>query len=216
MPLAKSLAEWLGNDYAVSRASDGAHALKILATDSFDLLILDLGLPDMSGQDLCHQVRLNGTKVPILVLTASSEVSMKVTLLDIGADDYLIKPFYVGELKARLRALLRRDKADNTASDTIRVGDLVLNRSRRQVDRGDLPINLRRKEFEILEYLMQNHGTVVTRSMIINNIWDDTADHWNNTVDVHIKYLRDKVDRPFKQKLIKTVYGVGYMIDNGQ
>jgi two-component system OmpR family response regulator len=134
-------------------------------------------------------------------------------MLDIGADDYLHKPFYVGELQARIRALLRRSNSI-VSGPVIRVGDLSLDTARREVARAGQSIELRRKEFDILEYMMHNRGTVVTRTMIINNNWEAGADRWNNTVDVHIKYLRDKIDRPFDKKLIKTAYGVGYMIDD--
>jgi len=212
-PLAKSLKSWLSKHYEVRLVTTGQQAITELAKHEYDLILLDLGLPDMPGQEVCHQVRLKGIKTPILVLTATDEVSMKVALLDVGADDYLLKPFYVGELQARLRALLRRGKSPATA-DILKVGDLTLDSSRRQVERVGQSIVLRRKEFDILEYLMRNRGTVVTRAMIINNNWDAGADRWNNTVDVHIKYLRDRIDRPFKTHLIKTAYGVGYMIDD--
>ncbi len=211
-PLAKSLQNWLSKHYEVTLVTTGHKAIKALTTRDYDVVLLDLGLPDMSGQEVCNEVRHKGIKTPILVLTATDEVSMKVNMLDIGADDYLLKPFYVGELKARLRALLRR--GNSTTANILKVGDLVLDPDRRQVRRGETFIELRRKEFDILEYLMQNRGTVVTRAMIINNSWDPGADRWNNTVDVHIKYLRDKIDRPFPHKLIKTAYGVGYMIDD--
>lgn len=211
-PLAKSLKSWLGSHYEVTHVTTGRQAIKELTTSTYDAVLLDLGLPDMNGRDVCHEVRLKGIKTPILVLTATDEVGTKVTLLDVGADDYLLKPFFVGELKARLRALLRR--GGSSVPNTLYVGDLVLDPDKRQVRRGKTPIDLRRKEFDILEYLMQNRGTVVTRAMIINNSWEPGADRWNNTVDVHIKYLRDKIDRPFEHKLIKTAYGVGYMIDD--
>ncbi len=213
-PLAASLQNWLSKQHQVSVVSTGQEALSHLKEDEYDLIILDLGLPDMSGQDVCTELRLNGVKTPLLILTATDEVNMKVTLLDLGADDYLLKPFYIGELQARLRALLRRSKNPSEATSVLTVGDLVLDPARRQVTRGDKVIRLRRKEFDILEYLMHNRGTVVTRAMIINNAWDAGSDRWNNTVDVHVKYLRDKVDKPFKRKLIKTAYGVGYMIDD--
>ncbi|MEO8785045.1 MAG: response regulator transcription factor, partial [Candidatus Saccharimonadales bacterium] len=161
------------------------------------------------------QIRSNGIKTPILVLTGSDDVNTKVAMLDIGADDYLLKPFYIGELQARLRALRRRSNVTKTRpSDVLTIGDLRLDSARRLVEREGQQIKLRRKEFDILEYLMINSGTVVTRAMIISTIWDSQVERWNNTVDVHIKYLRDKIDRPFKQKLIKTAYGVGYMIDD--
>ena len=212
-PLAKSLQGWLSKHYTVSLVATGQQAITELTINRYDLILLDLGLPDISGQEVCNQIRLKDINTPILVLTATDVVSTKVNMLDLGADDYLLKPFYIGELHARIRALLRRSNAP-AQSNIIRVADLVLDSSRRQVERGGKIIDLRRKEFDILEYLMRNRGTVVTRAMIINNSWEPGADRWNNTVDVHIKYLRDKIDRPFDHKLIKTAYGVGYMIDD--
>lgn len=210
--LAERLKSWLGKHHEVQVVGSGTQALNLLTTQGFDAVVLDLGLPDMPGQDVCSQIRDKGIKTPILILTANSEVRSKVDLFDLGADDYLLKPFYVGELQARLRALLRRSEA-NRGSEILQVGDLVLDAGRRQVERAGKSIELRRKEFDILEYLMRNRGTVVTRAMIISNSWE-SGERWNNTVDVHIKHLRDKIDRPFKQKLIKTAYGVGYMIDD--
>lgn len=211
--LAKSLQDLLTKHYEVLVVTTGRQAITEATHHRYDLIVLDLGLPDMTGQDVCQEVRGKGIKTPILVLTATDQVKSRVNLLDVGADDYLLKPFYVGELQARLRALLRRGHSPTKAS-VIRVDDLILDSSKRYVERAGQVIELRRKEFDILEYLMQNRGTVVTRTMIINNSWEPGADRWNNTVDVHIKYIRDKVDRPFKHKLIKTAYGVGYMIDD--
>jgi len=213
-PLAKSLRGWLGKQYQVSVAVTGQEALDLLEQEEFTAIILDLGLPDMPGQDVCSEIRSRDIKAPVLVLTANDEVNAKVNLLDLGADDYLLKPFYIGELQARLRALLRRSTDSSNVSNVLKVGDLSLDLARRQVERSGETLQLRRKEFDILEYLMHNRGTVVTRSMIINNAWEAGSDRWNNTVDVHMKYLRDKVDKPFKTKLIKTAYGVGYMIDD--
>lgn len=211
--LATSLKTWLEKQYEVCLVTTGHQAITELTKNNYDLVLLDLGLPDMPGQDVCNHVRNLGVKTPIMVLTAINEVGTKVDLLDMGADDYLPKPFYIGELKARLRVLLRRGSS-SVASNILKVGDLALDVAKREVSRGGTPILLRRKEFDILEYLMRNRGTVVTRTMIINNSWEAGADRWNNTVDVHIKYLRDKVDKPFPHKLIKTAYGVGYMIDD--
>lgn len=215
-PLAKSLKGWLAKQYQVSVVSNGQAALDMLEQDDFEMIVLDLGLPDMPGEHVCAEIRNRDIVTPILVLTANDEVNSKVSLLDLGADDYLLKPFYIGELQARLRALQRRgSNKHSTATNVLTVGDLSLDLARRQVQRDGEVLHLRRKEFDILEYLMHNRGTVVTRSMILNNAWDAGTDRWNNTVDVHVKYLRDKVDKPFKTKLIKTAYGVGYMIDDG-
>jgi DNA-binding response OmpR family regulator len=211
--LAKSLQTWLSKHYEVSLATTGHQAIKMIGKNQYQLILLDLGLPDITGQEVCQQTRDKGIRTPVLVLTATDVVSTKVKMLDIGADDYLHKPFYVGELQARIRALLRRSNSI-VSGPVIRVGDLSLDTARREVARAGQSIELRRKEFDILEYMMHNRGTVVTRTMIINNNWEAGADRWNNTVDVHIKYLRDKIDRPFDKKLIKTAYGVGYMIDD--
>lgn len=214
-PLARSLRGWLSRQYDITIAFSGHSGIGLLARESYDVIILDLGLPDLPGQEVCAQIRSSGIKTPVLVLTGSDDVNTKVAMLDIGSDDYLLKPFYIGELQARLRALLRRSTTTKTRpSDVLTVGSLRLDAARRTVEREGHQIALRRKEFDILEYLMINSGMVVTRAMIISTIWDSQVERWNNTVDVHIKYLRDKVDRPFQQKLIKTAYGVGYMIDD--
>lgn len=215
-PLARSLRGWLSRQYEITVAFSGHTGISRLAKETFDLIILDLNLPDLPGQEVCDQIRAAGIKTPVMILTASEDINSKVTLLDLGADDYLLKPFYIGELQARLRALLRRSVNVPAAksTDILQLADLRVDTARRQVERQGQKITLRRKEFDILEYLMVNRGIVVTRAMIIGAIWDSTADRWNNTVDVHVKYLRDKVDRPFKQKLIRTAYGVGYMIDD--
>jgi two-component system OmpR family response regulator len=134
-------------------------------------------------------------------------------LLQSGADDYVTKPFDIKELQARLLALLRRGHLDPKAPYLLQVDSLILDPLKRHVERGGRRIVLRRKEFDILEYLLRNRGRVVTRTMIMDNVWDANSDSWNNTIDVHIKSLRDKVDRPFKRQLISTAYGVGYTIN---
>lgn len=138
---------------------------------------------------------------------------MTVKLLNSGADDYITKPFNGEALKARVAALLRRGQ-EMREEKIITVCDMTINVTRREVQRGGVIIPLRRKEFDILEYLVSNHGRVLTRTMIIDHVWEAGTESWNNTVDVHIKYLRDKIDRPFEKPLIKTAYGVGYMIDD--
>jgi two-component system OmpR family response regulator len=170
-------------------------------------------LPDMAGYDICKDIRSSGSEVPILILTGNKDLGSRVGMLNAGADDYLVKPFSVAELRARLNALLRRAPA-KFGPDMLAVQDLVLDPNRREVERGGKRITLRRKEFDILEYLVRNKGRAVTRSMIFDHVWESTSEKWSNTVDVHIKYLRDKIDRPFAVPLIKTAYGVGYMIDD--
>src|SRR5262249_38783942 len=153
-----------------------------------------------------------GVHTPILVLTGIDDLNSRVALLNAGADDYVTKPFSIAELKARLGAILRR-APNSYNSSVLSVQDLTIDSERRPVERRGVVIALRRKEFDILEYLVRNSGRPVTRAMILDHVWDGTKDAWNNTVDVHIKHLRDKVDRPFDAPLIKTAYGIGYMID---
>lgn len=199
--------------YKVDTASTGSSGLRKLALHTYDAIILDLSLPDISGLRICEQLRSNGNDAPILVLSGATEVFRKVTLLDSGANDYLTKPFSIEELKARLRVLLRQSKQQTNTRHRLVVGDLTLDTLKHTIHRGRHMIQLRRKEFAILECLMQNAGMVVSRDTLTNFAWDEVNDSLTNTVDVHIKYLRDKIDRPFKTPLIKTVHGFGYKID---
>lgn len=211
--LADGLKKQLGKSFVVDAVRTGEEGLQRALSGGQDIIILDLSLPDKNGYDICRAIRLAQVGTPILILTGASDVTSRVTLLNAGADDYLTKPFSVAELRARLGALLRRPAA-TFSTDVFTVGDLTVDPYRRRVERGGMSIALRRKEFDILEYLIRNRGRPVTRSMILDHAWDGTKDAWNNTVDVHIKHLRDKIDRPFKTPLIKTAYGIGYMIDD--
>lgn len=198
--------------YKIDTASTVSGALKKVTEFVYDAIILDLNLTDGSGLKVCERVRASGNMTPILVLSGDYGIDEKVTLLDSGANDYLTKPFDINELKARLRVLLREPKAASSYHRLV-VGDLVLDRVKHEVQRAGKPIRLRRKEFALLECLMQNSGIALTRSTLSNYAWDDTESSLTNTVDVHIKYLRDKIDRPFAAPLIKTVHGLGYKID---
>lgn len=211
-PLADSLKKQLGRIFIIDAFRTGEEGLQQAINGSYDIIVLDLGLPDKSGHDVCRSIRANGVSTPILILTGVDDIGSRVALLDDGADDYLTKPFNVAELRARLSALLRRPTGTYTPS-VLTVRDLTLDPARRSVERGGVPISLRRKEFDILEYLVRNQGRPVTRAMILDHAWDGSKDAWNNTVDVHIKHLRDKVDRPFGSTLIQTAYGIGYMVD---
>lgn len=193
----------------------GREALDKVDTTNYGIIILDLNLPDMSGLEVCRQLRLNGITAPLLVLTGVDGVRSRVELLEAGADDYLTKPFNSAELKARVKALARRRAKPYNASSVIVVKDLTLDSARRQVIRAGTKIPLRRKEFDILEYLVENRGRAVSREMIMNHVWESGKESWNNTVDVHIKHLRDKIDKPYPAALIKTAYGIGYMVDDG-
>lgn len=199
--------------FATDLAFDGQEGLGLAMTEDYDLLIIDRMLPEVDGIQICRAVREAKKKVPILFLTAKDKISDRVEGLDAGADDYLVKPFAFEELLARIRALLRRptDQLDNE----LIVGDLSLNSYTFIVKRGEKKINLSAKEFALLEYLMRNKGRIITKNQIISHVWDYDADILPNTVEVYIGYLRNKIDRPFKNKpeLIKTVRGFGYKIE---
>lgn len=214
--LVESLRHFLAAGSSITGATNGKDGLKLAHKNHYDAIILDLGLPDMSGLDVCLELRRNRIRVPILVLSGSHTVNTKVALFEAGADDFLSKPFAVAELRARLFALLKRSNNDDAEEDlyVLRVGSLTLDPLTRQVKRSGKPINLRRKEFDILEYLMRNSDKIVTRSMIMDTVWESGSSSWDSTVNVHIKRVRDKVDRPYKRKLIKTAYGLGYTIND--
>lgn len=212
-PLAESIKKYLSKAFVVVVCRDGEQGLQAALSGSFDIIVLDLGLPGKNGYEVCKSLRMNDIHTPILILTGNDDVPTRVALLNIGADDYVSKPFHMAELRARLGALLRRATEEYRAGQ-LTVRDLILDSERRQVERAGVRIPLRRKEFDILECLVRNRGRPVTRSMILDYAWDGTKESWNNTVDVHIKHLRDKIDRPFKSRLIRTAYGIGYVIDD--
>jgi DNA-binding response OmpR family regulator len=198
--------------YLVDVVHTGREGIDKATRLEYTVIILDLHLPDMTGLDICQHIRKAHIDTPILVLTANDEMESRVELLNCGADDYLTKPFNIAELQARIGALARRQQR-RYVGPTLTLKDLVIDTDQRKVYRGGVHIPLRRKEFDILVYLVNNNGRVLTREMILNHAWDSNKDSWNSTVDVHIKHLRDKIDRPFKTSLIKTAYGLGYRVD---
>lgn len=209
---AKTIKEGLKDYYAVDVVYTGEDGDFQAQVNDYDTIIIDLVLPDIDGVTVCKRIREAGIKTPILVLTGKAQVRDKVTALDAGADDYLTKPFSFAELLARVRALIRRNP-DTLSLNKLFVGDLNLDVSSNTARRRGRKISLRRKEFSLLEFLMRNSGRVVTRSMILEHVWETETDPVTNTIDVHIKSLRDKVDRPFKKSLIKTVHGLGYKLE---
>lgn len=213
LALAWRLQASLESDFEVHVARTGASGQRQAETDRFDLIILDLGLPDMSGAEVCNNVRAASIVTPILILTGEDTVQTKVHLFGVGADDYLTKPFELEELRARITALLRRRQV-GAPPKLLEVGDLRIDPRQRTVEYAGSPVLLRRKEFDILEYLARNQGKVVTQAMIFNHVWGDLdKDVWNNTVRVHVKHLRDKIDRPFNTSMLKTARGVGYVLE---
>jgi len=199
--------------FAVDVIGDGQSGLELATTYSYALVILDLMLPKMDGTQVLRRLRSQNVNVPVLILTARDAVSDKVGNFDVGADDYLTKPFAFAELLARVKALLRRGPVSR--SSVVRVGDLELDRLSQQVKRAGKRIDLTSKEYSLLEYLMSNAGRVLSRTMIIEHVWDQSFDGITNIVDVYVRHLRSKVDDPFDHKLIHTVRGVGYSIGNG-
>jgi DNA-binding response OmpR family regulator len=193
-------------------APDGQDALSWLSTATYGALILDLMLPDIDGLDLCRTIRQRGIQTPILMLTARDTVADRVTGLDAGADDYLVKPFALAELHARLRALARRPV--NTVDVVLQIGNLRLDPASRRVWRDSSEIELRNKEFSILEHLMRHPDQVLTRSMIADQVWGYDFPSVTNVIDVHIGSLRRKLHDPYPGKLIQTVRGAGYRLSS--
>jgi len=196
--------------FAVDIAYDGTSGWEMASTVDYDLIILDLMLPGVSGTELLKRFRRKGGNAAVLVLTARDATVDKVENFEAGADDYLTKPFAFAELKVRVRALLRRQPS--TRNNVLRVGDLELDRLGQQVRRAGKRIELTSKEYALLEYLASHAGRVLSRTMIIEHVWDESFEGLTNIVDVYVRHLRSKVDDPFPTKLIRTVRGAGYSI----
>ncbi|HMN51921.1 MAG: response regulator transcription factor [Xanthobacteraceae bacterium] len=192
-------------------ANDGETGLALALEDSFDVLVVDRMLPKRDGLSLVSELRTRGQSTPVLILSALGQVDDRVTGLRAGGDDYLSKPYAFSELLARVEVLARR-RAPNSAETVYRVGDLELDRLSHSVTRGGEEIPLQPREFRLLEYLMRHAGQVVTRTMLLENVWDYHFDPQTNVIDVHISRLRAKIDKGFAKPLLQTVRGAGYMI----
>ena len=211
--IARLLKEGLEDEvYAVDVAHDGDEGYRTAMADDYDVIILDVMLPEMNGYEGCRALRQDGNQTPILMLTARDAERDIVEGLDIGADDYLAKPFSFEVLLARIRALLRRP--NEKLEEVLRVGDLTLDPSSKKVMRASQEINLTAKEYGVLEYLMRNASKVLSKEQIISHVWDFDADVLPNNVELFIMFLRRKIDKPFDSKLIHTVPGFGYKLED--
>jgi DNA-binding response OmpR family regulator len=211
--LADALKENLQKSMLVDVTYNGYDGILLTDLNHYDLIILDLVLPDISGVEVCRKIRKKGIITPILFITVKSGIKDIVSALDAGGDDYITKPFSYSELNARIRALYRR--GNNLINTVIlKAGDLKLDLASRKVIREGKEIFLRRKEFDLLHFMLKNQNHVLTRDVIIDHVWFNHSDLSSNTLDVHIKQLRDKVDKHFSKHLIKTIHGIGYMLEN--
>jgi len=198
--------------FGVDVCDDGPSGLAQALSTDYDAIVLDLMLPGRSGLEILGEFRKHGSATPVLILTARSSVEDRVRGLDVGADDYLLKPFDFQELLARLRAITRRPAVEPRI--VLRAADLELDTSLRQVVRGGRRIDLTNKEYALLEYLVRKKNVVVTRGMILNHVWDLDYDGGSNLVEVYVNYVRRKIDHDFEPKLIRTVHGVGYVLQD--
>ncbi|MFH0864082.1 MAG: response regulator transcription factor [Candidatus Gottesmanbacteria bacterium] len=211
--IANSIAKGLEQEYfAVDTAYDGSEGYDMASTEDYDLIILDLMLPKIDGITICQKLRQEKIHIPILILTAKGELDNKIEGLNAGADDYLVKPFAFEELLARVKALMRRPK--NSLDSILNYQNLKVNTYSYEVSRNETQINLTRKEFALLEYLLRHPDTILTKEQIISHVWDYESDILPNTVEVYIGYLRNKVDKPFTKEppLIQTIRGFGYRL----
>lgn len=202
--------------YIVDLLNNGVDGLHHALTEDYDLIILDIMLPKLDGLTILNTIRQAGKQIPILLLSARDQVSDRVKGLEMGADDYLVKPFDFTELLARIRTLLRRSSSNIADADTIQVANLTLDIKRRYVMRGDLRIDLTAKEFGLLELFMRRQGEVLSRSLIASQVWDMNFDSDTNVIDVAMRRLRSKIDDNYDNKLIHTIRGMGYLLEDKQ
>lgn len=203
--------------YDVEAGYDGQTGLRLFESNAYHLIILDINLPVINGYELCKLIRQRNTHIPVIMLTAFSSLNDKIEGYDAGADDYIVKPFEFRELLMKIRVLLKRTTHQNTPGGNIlKIADLEINLDSKEVKRGNSIISLTAKEFQLLEYLMRNKNRVVSRADIAVHVWDIDFDTNTNVIDVYISYLRNKVDKPFQEKLIQTYVGMGYILkENG-
>src|SRR5689334_21146031 len=215
--IAKSLKKGLTEQqYHVEVAWDGLIGKKLIENHPFDLVILDINLPGMHGYELCKETSRRNERIPVVMLTALTTTDDMIEGFDAGADEYIVKPFDFKELLVRIRALLKRIYHNVPTGNMLKVGDLVMNLDSKEVTRGEKPISLTAKEFQLLEYLVRNKNRVVSRADIALNVWDIDFDTKTNVIDVYVNFLRKKLDKGFDQKLIHTQVGMGYILKDSQ
>lgn len=202
-------------NYATEIANNGEDALRVIKEKDWDLVLLDIMLPGLSGMEVLRKIRRSGKNTPIILLTARDEVHDKVSGLDLGADDYITKPFQTEELLARIRVLLRPQMQNRSQTEKLSAGDLTVDLGSREVERANQMIQLTPREFDLLVCLLQNKNIVLTREQLIEKVWGFEYIGDTNVVDVYIRYLRQKVDKGFESTFIKTIRGVGYTIKDG-
>ncbi|MGB8192086.1 MAG: response regulator transcription factor [Chitinophagaceae bacterium] len=205
------------NGYEVEIAYDGKMGLKLFESKAFDLIVLDINVPELNGYKLCKIIRSKNAQVPVIMLTALSSLNDKIEGYDAGADDYIIKPFEFRELLMKIRVLLKRTmKQTLPTGNTLKAGDLEMNLDNKEVKRDGRTLSLTAKEFQLLEFLLRNKNRVVSRADIAINVWDIDFDTNTNVIDVYINYVRNKVDKPFDTKLIHTQVGMGYILKDSE
>jgi DNA-binding response OmpR family regulator len=211
--IADALERGLQRQYIPEIGSDGSAGHGLFQSRKYDLIILDISLPDITGLELCKMIRTQNTQIPVILLTSVPSLDDKIKLYNSGADDYLVKPFELKELLLKVAAMLKRSHKLQLPGDHIlKVSNLEMNLDSKEVKRGSTKINLTAKEFQLLEFLLRNKNKVVSRSDIAYNVWDIDFKTHTNVIDVYISYLRNKVDKPFDHKLIKTQVGMGYVL----
>ena len=205
--------ELSGLGYSVDMASDGLVAESLFSRNKYSLVLLDISLPGKSGLQLCKSFRSANKKIPIIMLTAFGEIQDKVDAFNLGADDYVVKPFHFDELFARIKVFLKRSDADTAKDEAdVVVGNLVINNKTKSVFREETEIPLTAKEFSLLKLLALNKGKVISKQEILEKVWDLTFDTGTNTIEVYISFLRNKIDKPYNEKMIQTKSGFGYYI----
>ena len=200
------------NDFFVEHAFDGNIAMRLFLQENFDIVLLDINIPIINGFELCKIFRQKNPDVPIIMLTALGELDDKMQAFSGGADDYLVKPFNIKELIARIKVFIKRRTLNESQAETITVGDLSINILEKQVTRAGVPINLTAKEFKLLELLARNEGKVFSKPELAEKVWEQQYATNSNTIEVYINFLRNKIDKPFEEKMIHTKSGFGYYL----